>query len=131
MRAASVVLVFALAGCTFAQKHPGITTGLVAGSLAFGTCGLAVDSLETCGKVGLAAGLVIGGITGLVTVIFDTNAHGLPQDPDDEPIRRVRSDGPPSGPYLPPEPNPLPQTALPDAGVPMPAPADAGASDAP
>ncbi len=114
MKGAALVAVFALSGCAFAQKHPAITVGLVAGTMGFGTCGLAVDKLGTCAAVGGIAGLAIGGITGLVTTFFDTSAHGLPQDPEDEPIRRVKSQGEPPGPYLPPEPNPLPATALPD-----------------
>jgi hypothetical protein len=114
-RAALVlVLVTAVSGCTFGQKHPGITVGLVAGTMGFGTCGLAVDRFTTCAAVGGIAGLAIGGITGLVTTFFDTGGHELPQDPEDAPIRRVKSKGEPEGPYLPPEPNPLPQTATPE-----------------
>ena len=124
-RAPALVLVFALAGCTFAQKHPGVTTGLVAGTIAFGMCGLAVEKLGDCAKVGAVAGVGIGGITGLVTTFFTTSATEMPQDEEDAPIRRIKSQGPPPGPYLPPDPNPLPQAALPDAGVPAPAPADA------
>lgn len=130
MKSTSLVLVFALAGCAFAQKHPAITTGLVVGAIGFGTCGLAVERLQICGEVGLAAGVGLGGITGLVTTVFDTGDHGLPQDPDDEPIRRFHSEGPPPGPYLPPEPNPLPLTAQPDAGVPAAADGGAAPSDA-
>ena len=115
-RAALVlVLVSAAGGCTFGQKHPGITVGIVAGTMAFGTCGLAVDKLGTCSAIGGIVGLAIGGITGLVTTFFDTESHELPQDPEDAPIRRVKSKGEPPGPYLPPEPNPLPQTATPEA----------------
>lgn len=112
----ALVLVFALGGCAFAQKHPAVTIGIVAGSVGFVTCGLAVEKLGTCSLVGLGAGVAIGGITGLVTTIFASNADELAED-DQDALRRVRGDGPPPGPYLPPEPNPLPQTALPDAGV--------------
>ena len=128
MKRTALVLVLAVAagGCTFGQKHPGITVGLVAGTMGFGTCGLAVDRLGTCAAVGGIAGLAIGGITGLVTTFFDTSSHELPQDPEDEPIRRVKGTGEPPGPYLPPEPNPLPPTAVPDgrgsAATPAPAP---------
>lgn len=114
MKAVALIAVLALGGCTFGQKHPGITIGLVAGTIGFGTCGLAVDKLGTCAAVGGITGLVIGGITGLVTTLFDTNSHELPRDPEDEPIRRVKSKGEPPGPYLPPEPNPLPATAVPE-----------------
>ena len=123
MKHVSLVLVFALGSCTFAQKHPGITTGLVAGTIGFGTCGLAVDKLGTCSIVGGIAGLAIGGITGLVTTFADTSAHDLPPLEEEEPpVVRVKT-------HTPPPPPPLPATV--DAGVPAPAPVDAPAADAP
>jgi hypothetical protein len=130
-----VALVLALAAtlgtsCSFATKHPGVTVGITAGTVGFVTCGVAVEELKPCSIVGGIAALAIGGITGLVTTFFDTEDHTLPSDEEPiEPIRRVRGEKPPEGPYLPPEPNPLPQTALPDAGVPV-IPVDA-AADAP
>ena len=107
-RAALIVL---LAGCGFAQKHPGVTVGIVAGTIGFGACGLAVEDLKTCAVIGAAAGVALGGLTGLITTFTDTSAHELPplqEETDEEPfVRRVRSKTePPPG---------LPV----DAGVPM------------
>lgn len=120
-RAAILVTLVLVGGCAFSQKHPGVTVGIVAGSIGFGACGLAVEKLGTCSAIGGAAGLVLGGITGLVTMFADTSAHELPpleEEQDDEPfVRRVKSTTePPPG---------LPV----DAGVPM-VPLDAGAGDA-
>jgi hypothetical protein len=126
MKSVSLVLVAALTtgSCAFAQKHPAVTIGLVAGTIGFGTCGLAVDKLGTCAVVGLGAGFVLGGITGLVTTFADTSAHQLPSDEEPvEPIVRVRSHtapppGPPPG-SAPVEPS-APPAAPVDAGVPAP-----------
>lgn len=124
-RALSVVVMLSLGSCAFATKHPAVTIGIVAGTIGFTTCFLAVEKPGTCGLVGLGAGVAIGGITGLATTVFEPNAPAEPDESDADMMRRVRGEGVPEGPYLPPEPNPLPQTALPDAGVP---PVDAGAA---
>jgi hypothetical protein len=123
-----VISVLGLGSCAFAQKHPGVTIGIVAGTMGFGTCELAVEKAGTCAIVGGAAGGLIGGITGLVTLLADTNAHDLPSDDVDENgISRRRRVEPPPGPYLPPEPNPLPPSASPAPPVvPPAAPGDAG-----
>lgn len=99
------VLLILLAGCGFAQKHPGVTVGIVAGSIGFGACELSVEKLGTCSIIGGTAGLVLGGITGLVTLLADTSAHELPLEEEEQPdYVRVRSrTAPPPG--------------LPDAGV--------------
>jgi hypothetical protein len=110
-RAAVVALAIALGGCTFAQKHPGITVGLVAGSIGFGACGLAVEKLGTCSAIGGAAGLVLGGITGLVMLFADEDAHQLPPFvEEEEDVVRTRTEPPPG----------LPPGLTPplDAGVP-------------
>lgn len=114
------VLIVLLAGCGFAQKHPGVTVGVVAGTIGFGACGLAVEELKTCSLIGAVAGLALGGITGLITTFTDTSAHELPplqEETDADPfVRRVRTKTePPPG---------LPV----DAGVPLAV--DAGAGDA-
>jgi hypothetical protein len=126
-RALSVVLVLSLGSCAFATKHPAVTVGIVAGSIGAATCFMAVEKPGTCVLVGLGAGVAMGGLTGLATTVFESNAPPEP-DEDAEMMRRLRSEGVPEGPYLPPEPNPLPQTALPDAGV---ATADASAAPSP
>jgi hypothetical protein len=105
MKAAALVVVFALLGsCSFSQKHPGITVGVVAGTIGFGACGLSVEKLGTCSAIGGAAGLVLGGITGLVAMLTDSSAHELPPfvEEEDDGVVRTRTEPPPG---------------LPDAGV--------------
>jgi hypothetical protein len=119
-----------LGSCAFAQKHPAVTVGIVAGSIGAATCFMAVEKPGTCSVVGLGAGVAIGGLTWFATEVFESNAPPEP-DEDAETMRRLRSEGVPDGPYLPPEPNPLPKTALPDAGVgDAPPPPDAAPADA-
>lgn len=116
-----VALVLALAlgagSCSFARKHPGITTGVVAGSIGFTSCWIAVEKLGTCSAIGGGVGIALGGITGLVTTFADTSAHELPPDPEEQPFVRqvVRPDA-----------GVDPATSV-DAGVPDAAPIDAGA----
>ncbi len=89
-------MVVVLGGCGFAQKHPGVTVGVVAGTLGFGACGLSVDELGTCAIVGGVAGAVLGGITGLITLFADTSAHELSfEEEQAEPFERVNSGTPP------------------------------------
>jgi hypothetical protein len=105
MRALSIAGLFALAGCTFAQKHPGVTVGVVAGVVGSGACLMAVEKLDTCALIGGIAGVGLGGITGLVTLFADTEDHSLPpfaEEDDDTPIIRTTTEPPPG---------------LPDAGV--------------
>ena len=98
-----LALLLVLCGCAFAKNHPGVTIGATAGVIGFGACGMAVDKLDTCALVGGAAGLALGGITGLVTLFADTNAHELPPfTEEDESVIRTRTEPPPG---------------LPDAGV--------------
>jgi hypothetical protein len=112
MKAVALVVAFALLGsCSFSQKHPGVTVGVVAGVVGFGACGLAVEKLDTCSLIGGIAGLALGGITGLVTTFADTSAHELDLEDEDE-TGVVRSGTPPP-PGLPPG----MQQPLPDAGV--------------
>ncbi|HEU4615380.1 MAG TPA: hypothetical protein VFS15_24970 [Kofleriaceae bacterium] len=120
-RAVLLVMVVLLGDCTFAQKHPGVTVGIVAGTIGLGACELSVEKIGTCSVVGGAAGLVLGGITGLVTLFADTSAHELPpfeeeQEPAFERVR-TRTEPPPG---LPPDAG-VPSAG--DAGVPA---ADAG-----
>ncbi|HEY5950581.1 MAG TPA: hypothetical protein VIV40_34050 [Kofleriaceae bacterium] len=117
-------MLIALGGCAFAQKHPGVSIGIVAGTIGFGACELSVEKIGTCSAIGGAAGLVLGGITGLVTMFADTNEHELNLGDDEEDSYRVRNGTPPP-PGLPidagiePGPaNPLPApTSTVDAGV--------------
>jgi len=115
--AVSLALVVSLGSCSFATKHPAATTGIVGASMGFGTCFLAVEKLDTCGYVGGIAGGGLFLITFLATTFLVSNADDLPPE-NPGGMKRVRGTGEPEGPYLPPDPNPLPATAM-DAGVPV------------
>lgn len=86
----ALVLVLALGSCGFAQKHPAITTGLVAGTVGFIACAPAVEQQTTCLAIGAIAGVAIGGITGLVTTFADTSAHALVEEPEPPIVRRKK-----------------------------------------
>jgi hypothetical protein len=119
MKAAALVVAFALLGsCAFSQKHPGVTVGIVAGVVGFGACGLAVEKLGTCSLIGGAAGLALGGITGLVTMFADTSAHELPPflEEEEQGVVRTRTAPPPG----------LPDAGVGSAGVDAGVPTDAG-----
>ena len=119
----SLVLLLALAGlagCTFAKKHPGITVGLVSGTIAYGTCQMSVDRFGTCAIVGGAVGAVLGGITGLLAILGADKANQIPTEEEEEAERRRLQTTTEPPPGLPP-----------DAGVPLappPVPLDAGAA---
>lgn len=121
-------LLIMLASCGFAQKHPGVTVGIVSGSIGFGACGISVEKLGTCSAIGAVAGLALGGITGLVTLVADTSAHELPPfvEEEDEAYvrRRVKTQtAPPPGPTDPDAPPDDTSAPTPDAGTPSPEPA--------
>lgn len=112
-----LILLLALTGCTFAQKHPGITVGVVSGTIAFGTCQMAVDKFGTCAAVGGGVGAVLGGITGLLALLGADKAHQIPTEEEEEAERRrlqTTTEPPPGLPL--------------DAGVPLAPPVDAGAA---
>lgn len=116
-RALGLVALLGVCGCAFAQKHPAVTIGAVAGTMTLGLCSLNVSDKTDCLIAGGAAGVGLGAITGLVMLIANTNAP----EPDpylDETDSRYQSVTPPP-PGLPPE-------LRADAGVPMPVAVDAG-----
>jgi hypothetical protein len=129
-RAAVLVIALAscsLASCAFAKKHPGVTAGIATGMIALVPCLPAVEKPAVCLLVGGGAGLAIGGITGLVTMFADTEAHELPPFEEEEPpIVRVKTHTAPPPGEAPPttgEPPPVnppqtPATSPIDAGVP-------------
>ena len=95
MKRAVLCLSIALAAmsCESAAKHPGMTVGLVTGTTGFGICQLNVSSTGTCAIVGGTAGLVLGGITALVTLFANTSAPA--PDPYLEEDARYQSVTPP------------------------------------
>jgi len=116
-------------GCESAAKHPAITIGTVTGTMGFGLCELSVGDTRTCLAVGGIAGLALGGITALVTLLANTNAPEEPVTEEQGTGARDDVTAPPPG--LPAwmqtdggvPPQPMTQS---DAGV---APADAAAVD--
>jgi hypothetical protein len=119
MRAALLIAALGsltLGSCEFAQKHPAITVGIVTGTIALLPCLPAVEHPTTCLAISAAAGVALGGITGLVTTFADTTDHSLPPDEELEDSRRIHTTTPPPpGPA----PEPPPQSSVTvDAGVP-------------
>src|SRR5512143_3268155 len=126
-RAVLCLALLGLGNCAFAQKHQAVTIGIVAGTVAWGTCEMNIDSQKTCGIIGGSAALVLGWITALVTLLANTNEQQQPdpylQDENNRTYENVTA--PPPG--LPQGPPGMPV----DAGVPpVPVPADAAAGDA-
>ena len=79
-RVGTLALLLALCGCTFTQKHPEVTVGVAGGIVGFGACYVDDVKASTCGIVGGASAVFLGGITALVTLLTDTSAHQLPPD---------------------------------------------------
>jgi hypothetical protein len=129
MRAAAVIAA-ALAvaplplapGCAFAVDHPAVTTGIVAGTLGFGTCKLASDSYAACGLVGGGAGAFLALVTATALWLGGDGHSVLVEEPPpaalDEPRpykpRPTRRDEPATPVPAPPAPSvPTPQPAPP------------------
>lgn len=117
----------ATSGCEFAVRRPAVTTGLVTGTIALGTCELASSEHLQCFGVSGAAGVGIGLITALAIWLgyedadpATTNPDGTPAvDPTNLPPAPVFVPGEGSGSAAPPpappvEPPPAPPV---DAGV--------------
>jgi hypothetical protein len=88
MRATALVvaLVLGLAGCTFSQRHPAVAAAIVGGAVGFGACEIDDShiAVSTCGLVGGAAAVFLGGIVAIVTLFVDPEGHELPPEPLDE-----------------------------------------------
>jgi hypothetical protein len=96
-RVGTLALLVALCGCTFTQKYPAVTVGIAGGVVGFGACYVDDVKASTCGIVGGATAVFLGGITALITLLTDTSAHQLPpdeelQEPAERPIVRARPD---------------------------------------
>lgn len=80
-----LALVLALCGCAQAQRHPAIAIGIVGAVVGGLACEMNDPAHQsTCGIIAGAAGVGLGGITGLVTLFADTEDHSLPSDDDME-----------------------------------------------
>jgi len=127
-------LVLALCGCNFAVKHPGVTVGIVAGSVALTTCELASEDHKNCfiagGAVGIGLSLIAGFALWLGTE--DEPAPTTSAPPPKVDWDKIPDTTPKEPTKAPPAPTPPPG----DAGVPTEPtapspPADAGAPIAP
>jgi len=106
MRAKSVACVLViLLGCASAQRHPAIAIGIVGAFVGGLACEMNDPAHQsTCGIIAGAAGLGLGGITGLVTLFADTEDHSLPPDEEMQmegsAIRIHTHTAPPPEPFL-------------------------------
>jgi hypothetical protein len=127
MRATAIALLIALGGCAFAVKHPATTAGVVAGTVALGTCELASNDDKKCfitsGAVGLGLALVAAAALWLGSEDEPETTTAKPppktdwsQIPDTTPKEPTKAPPPPVDAGAPPPPV--------DAGAP---PVDAGA----
>ena len=116
------------AGCAFAVKHPGVTAGIVGGTLGFGTCKLASDNYGACAAVGGGAAAFLGLVAATAMWLGgDGDSAGLEEEqaqplPEDSRPRRKRH-RPPStlDPAAPDPAAPQPATpASPAPGTPSP-----------
>ena len=122
-KSAACVLVILL-GCASAQRHPAVAIGIVGAIVGGLACEMDAPAHQsTCGIIAGAAGVGLGGITGIVTLFADTEDHSLPADDEMEmegSAIRVHT-------HTAPPPEPLDLST--DAGVPD-APHDAAVPDA-
>jgi hypothetical protein len=85
VRLASCVVGLALvASCSFTQRHPAVTAGIVGGSLGFTVCYVDAEK-PVCALVGAGAAVFLGGFVALVNLFADTEDHSLPSDEPEEP----------------------------------------------
>jgi hypothetical protein len=112
MRRIALASLLSLTGCQFAVKHPGVTTGIVAGSMSMGTCELASDQHAKCAAISGGIGLGLALIAGLVYLVADPTAEeeeaaGPPPPPVD--WSKIPDTTPtPETPAPTPSPNPMP-----------------------
>ena len=124
---AALALLVPLAGCAFAVKHPAVTGGVVAGTVAMGTCELATTSdtkcLITSGAVGVGLALITAGALWLGSEDEPTPTQSPPPKidwskvPDTTPKEPTKAPPPPADAGVPvPD---APSVPVPDAGVPV------------
>jgi hypothetical protein len=106
-------------GCSFAVKHPAVTTGIVAGTMTLGTCELATSEHRSCFLASGGAGAVLGLIAAGALWLGSTDEESVlqpPPEPEPAPPRPPAQERPvlaPPGPPGPPGPPPAP-AAIPD-----------------
>jgi hypothetical protein len=71
-------------------NHPALTVGIGGAAIGLGSCEIQGSSQATCGIIGGAVALGLGGLAWLVTEFADTNAHTLPADDEMLPDGTVR-----------------------------------------
>jgi len=110
-------------GCAFAVEHPAVTTGIVGGTLGFGTCKLASDNYGACALVGGGAAAFLALVTATAiwlggdghSVMVEEQAQPLPDE------QRPRRKPAPTGRQPPPSPSP-PSPSPPSPSPPSPSP---------
>jgi hypothetical protein len=116
--AVAVAVALSGGGCGFAVKHPAVTAGLVAGTMALGTCELATSEHQECfiaaGSIGALLGLIAAGALWLGSTGEDSILQP-PPDPVESP-RRPAQARPPTAPVQPPTATapPVAPAAVPD-----------------
>jgi hypothetical protein len=109
-------------GCAFAVEHPAVTTGIVGGTLGFGTCKLASDSYGACALVGGGAAAFLALVTAAAlwlggdghSIMAEPQAQPLPDEPRPARTRKPPSSPPSDNPAAPP-PSESPHVAPPPA----------------
>jgi hypothetical protein len=112
-----LALLLALCGCAQAQRHPAIAIGVVGAIVGGMACEMDSPAHQsTCGIIALAAGGGLGVITGIATLIGETNDTAAASDDDMEmegsAVRIHTHTAPPPMPILDAG---MPDVAMPDA----------------
>ena len=125
-----IVLLGSLGSCGFAVKHPAITAGIVAGSVALGSCELASADQKSCFVISGSVGVSLAVVTAVALWLGYEDADPVPVEPGGDPTNLAPAPvfvpTPDQGPPVtkpPPEPRPQPP-ADPVPADPPPAPSD-------
>lgn len=125
-----LALLLALCGCAQAQRHPAIAIGIVTGIVAGMACEMDSPSRQTtCLEISAAAGVSLGSITGVATLIGETNDTSSASDDDMEmegsAVRIHTHTAPPPVPIMDAG---VPDVAAPDAATAAPAATGSGSA---
>jgi hypothetical protein len=102
MRAIALTAALSLAtagGCGFAVRHPGVTAGIVAGTMTLGTCELATDEHGKCFMAAGGAGAALGVIAAVALWLGSPGEESILQPPPEPlpPPRRPAQRRPDAG----------------------------------